>query len=148
MFGGLLPDSTLTGSLDVSFKSLLEVKCGQAKMVYYLLQQFVKINMVWCGSKRSFLLYTFAIHLKNGYKKSTELISTSSKLFFSKKKKISLTLVNVFYFLLRAFDFSLISNMTKILTMTVTVAIATFCWKVNSPSALSPCSVWFPTNSS
>lgn len=46
MFGGLLPDSTLTGSLDVSFKSLLEVKCGQAKMVYYLLQQFVKINMV------------------------------------------------------------------------------------------------------
>ena len=38
-----------------------------------------------------------------------------------------LTLNDVFYFLLRAFAFSLISNMTKILTMTVTVVIATFC---------------------
>ena len=39
----------------------------------------------------------------------------------------SLTLHDVVYFLLRAFAFSLISNMTKILTMTVTVAIAAFC---------------------
>ena len=57
---------------------------------------------------------------------------------------------NLDYFLLWAFAFSLISNITKILTITVTVAKATFCWKVSCSSGLSPCdgSVWFPTNSS
>ena len=97
-----------------------------------------------CGLKRSFLQMIYIIHLKNGYKKSTELKEMSKYLNLFKTMLINfsnISYINIFYFLLRAFAFSLISKMTKILTMTVTVAIATFCWKVNSPSAISPCSV-------
>ena len=81
----------------VSFKSLLEVKCGQARhglSVIYYNSLLIKINTVWYmyGLKRSFLQIIYICYsFKNGYKKSTELKELSKYLNLFKTILISLT---------------------------------------------------------